>query len=87
MQNNLGLDLRYPNNLGSFHVRNKHLGYPNTSLGALVFAPTYLTTTLPNLLVKTYDVSKVLNEMLGSFDAVGVFLLGILTRVECLELG
>jgi hypothetical protein len=36
---NLGLVLRYPNSLGSFDVRNKHLGYPNTSLGALVFAP------------------------------------------------
>jgi hypothetical protein len=39
LQNNLGLVLRYPNSLGSFDVRNKHLGYPNTSLGALVFAP------------------------------------------------
>jgi hypothetical protein len=36
---NLGLVLRYPNGLGSFHFRNKHLGYPNTSLCALVFAP------------------------------------------------
>jgi hypothetical protein len=36
---NLGLVLRYPNSLGSFDVRNKHLGYPNTSLGAFVFAP------------------------------------------------
>jgi hypothetical protein len=39
LQNNLGLVLRYPNSLGSFDVRNKYLGYPNTSLGALVFAP------------------------------------------------
>jgi hypothetical protein len=39
---NLGLILRYPNGLGSFHIRNKHLGYPNTSLGALVFAPNIL---------------------------------------------
>jgi hypothetical protein len=29
---NLGLVLRYPNGLGSFHIRNKHLGYPNTIL-------------------------------------------------------
>jgi hypothetical protein len=35
----LGLVLRYPNGLGSFHIRNKHLGYPNTSLETLVFAP------------------------------------------------
>jgi hypothetical protein len=34
--------------------------------------PTYLATTLPDLLVKTYDASKVLNEMLWSFDALGV---------------
>jgi hypothetical protein len=39
LQNNLGLVLRYPNSLGSFDVRNKHLGYPNTSLWTLVFAP------------------------------------------------
>jgi hypothetical protein len=36
---NLGIVIRYPNGLGSFHIRNKHLGYPNTSLGTLVFAP------------------------------------------------
>jgi hypothetical protein len=30
---------------------------------------------LPDLLVKTYDASKVLNEMLGSFDAIGVLLI------------
>jgi hypothetical protein len=39
-------------------------------------APTYLATTLPELLVKTYEASKVLNETIGSFDAVGVFFLG-----------
>jgi hypothetical protein len=33
------------------------------------------------LLVKTYDASKVLNEMLGSFDAIGVFFLGNLAWV------
>jgi hypothetical protein len=27
LQNNLGLVLRYPNNLGSFDVRNKHLRF------------------------------------------------------------
>jgi hypothetical protein len=36
--------------------------------------PTYLATNLPYLLVKTYDASKVLNEILDSFDAIGVFL-------------
>jgi hypothetical protein len=41
---------------------------------------------LPDLLVKTYDASKVLNEILGSFDAVGDFFLGNLTWVDCLEL-
>jgi hypothetical protein len=50
----------------------------------LCLAPTYLATTLPDLLVKTYDASKVLNEML--FDAIGVFFLGNLTWVDCLEL-
>jgi hypothetical protein len=38
--------------------------------------PTYLATTLPDLLVKTYDASKVFNEILGSFDAIEVFFLG-----------
>jgi hypothetical protein len=42
-------------------------------------APTYLATTLPDLLVKTYEASKVINEIIGSFDAIGVFLLGNLT--------
>jgi hypothetical protein len=31
-----------------------------------------LTTTLPDLLVKTYDASKVLNETLCSFGAAGI---------------
>jgi hypothetical protein len=48
--------------------------------------PTYLATTLPDLLVKTYEASKVLNEILGSFDAIGDFFLGNLTWVDCLEL-
>jgi hypothetical protein len=42
----------------------------------LCLPPTYLATTLPDLLVSTYEASKVLNETLGSFDAVGVFFLG-----------
>jgi hypothetical protein len=41
---------------------------------------------LPDLLVNTYDASKVLNEMSRSFDALGVFFLGNLAWVSCLEL-
>jgi hypothetical protein len=48
--------------------------------------PTYLATTLPDLLVKTYEASKVLNEIIGSFDAIGDFFLGNLIWVDCLEL-
>jgi hypothetical protein len=39
----------------------------------LCLPPTNLATTLPDLLVSTYNASKVLNEMLCSFDAAGVF--------------
>jgi hypothetical protein len=42
-------------------------------------APTYFATTLPDLFVKTYEASKVLNEIIGSFDELGVFFLGNLT--------
>jgi hypothetical protein len=62
------------------------LGTQTQVLEPLCLPPTYLATTLPDLLVKTYDASKVLNEMLGSFDAIGDFFLGILTWVERLEL-
>jgi hypothetical protein len=55
-------------------------------LEPLCLPPTYLATTLPDLLVKTYEASKVLNETLGSFDAMGVFFLGNLTWVDYLEL-
>jgi hypothetical protein len=48
--------------------------------------PIYLATILPDLLVKTQDASKVLNEILGSFDTVGVFFLGNLTWVDCIQL-
>jgi hypothetical protein len=44
-----------------------------------VFSPTYFATTLPYLLVKTYEASKVLNETIGSFDAIGDFFLSNLT--------
>jgi hypothetical protein len=62
------------------------LGTQTQVFEPLCFPPTYLATILPDLLVSTYDASKVLNEMLGSFDAVGVFFLGNLTWVDCLEL-
>jgi hypothetical protein len=62
------------------------LGTQTQVLEPLCLPPTYLATTLPDLLVKTYDASKVLNEILGSFDAVGDFFLGNLTWVDCLEL-
>jgi hypothetical protein len=45
-----------------------------------------MATTLPDLLVSTYEASKVLNETLGSFDATRDFYLGNLTWVDCLEL-
>jgi hypothetical protein len=45
-------------------------------LGALSLPPIFLASTLPDLLVSTYDASKVFNEILGSFDAIGVFFLG-----------
>jgi hypothetical protein len=51
-----------------------------------MYLATYLATTLPDLLVKTYDASKVLNEMLCSFDTIGVFFLDNLAWVDCLEL-
>jgi hypothetical protein len=55
------------------------LGTQTQVLGLLCLPPTYLATTLPDLLVKTYDASKVLNERLCSFDAAGIFFLGNLT--------
>jgi hypothetical protein len=38
----LVLDFRFPNSFGSFGIRYKNFGYPNTSLGALVFVPNIL---------------------------------------------
>jgi hypothetical protein len=51
-----------------------------------VFSPNIFGNYFADLLVKTYDASKGLNEMLGSFDAIGVFFLGNLAWVDCLEL-
>jgi hypothetical protein len=72
--------------LGPFTLETSTLGTQTQVLEPLCLPPTYLATTLPDLLVKTYDASKVLNQMLGSFDAIGVFLLGNLAWVDCLEL-
>jgi hypothetical protein len=40
------------------------LGTQTQVFGLLCLPPTYLATTLPDLLVRTNDASKVLNEML-----------------------
>jgi hypothetical protein len=65
--------------LGPFTLETSTLGTQTHVLELLCLPPTYLATTLPDLLVKTYNTSKVLNEMLGSFDVAGVFFLGNLT--------
>jgi hypothetical protein len=72
--------------LGPLTLDTRTLGTQTQVFAPLCLSPTYLATTLPDLLVKTYDASKVLNEMLGSFYALGVFFLGNLARVDCLEL-
>jgi hypothetical protein len=72
--------------LGPLTLETSTLDTQTQVFDPLCLPPTYLATTLPDLLVKTYDASKVLNEILGSFDAIGVFFLDILTCVECLEL-
>jgi hypothetical protein len=72
--------------LGPFTLETSTLGTQTQVFKPLCLAPTYLATTLPDLLVKTYEASKVLNEIIGSFDAIGDFFLGNLTWVYCLEL-
>jgi hypothetical protein len=72
--------------LGPLTLETSTLSTQTQVFEPLYLAPTYLATTLPDLLVRTYDASKVLNEMLGSFDAMGVFFLGNLAWVYCLEL-
>jgi hypothetical protein len=72
--------------LGPLTLETSTLGTQTQDFDPLCLPPTYLATTLPDLLVKTYDASKVLNKTLGSFDAIRVFFLGILTCVERLEL-
>jgi hypothetical protein len=72
--------------LGPLTLETSTLGTQTQVFDPFCLPPTYLATTLPDLLVKTYDASKVLNEMLGSFDAIGVLFLGNFARVDCLEL-
>jgi hypothetical protein len=50
--------------LGPLTLETSTLGTQTQVFDPLCLAPTYLATTLPNLLVKTYEASKVLNEML-----------------------
>jgi hypothetical protein len=52
--------------LGPFTLETSTLGTQTQVFDPLCLPPTYLATTLPDLLVKTYDASKVLNEILGS---------------------
>jgi hypothetical protein len=61
-----------------FTLETSTLGTQTQVLGLLCLPPTYLAIILPDLLVKTYEASKVLNETLCSFYAAGVFFLGIL---------
>ena len=72
--------------LGPLTLETSTLGTQTQVFDPLCLPPTYLATILPDLLVKTYDASNVLNEMLCSFDAIGDFFLVNLTWVDCLEL-
>jgi hypothetical protein len=65
--------------LGPLTLETSTLGTQTQVFDPLCLPPTYLATTLLDLLVKTYDASKVLNETLGSFDAIRDFFLGNLT--------
>jgi hypothetical protein len=50
--------------LGPLTLETSTLDTQTQVFEPLCLAPTYLVTTLPDLLVKTYGASKVLNEML-----------------------
>ena len=58
--------------LGPLALETRTLGTQTQVFDPLCLPPTNLATTLPDLLVKIYDASKVLNEMLCSFDALGI---------------
>jgi hypothetical protein len=64
--------------LGPFTLETSTLGTQTQVFGLLCLPPTYLATIFLDLLVRTYDASKVLNEMLCSFEASTIFFLGIL---------
>jgi hypothetical protein len=49
--------------LGPLALDTRTLGTQTQVFDPLCLPPTYLAITLPDLLVKTYDASKVLNEM------------------------
>ena len=72
--------------LGPLALDTRTLGTQTQVFDPLCLPPTYLATILPDLLVRTYEASKVLNETIGSFDAIGVFFLGNLAWLDCLEL-
>jgi hypothetical protein len=64
--------------LDRFTLETSTLGTQTQVFGLLCLPPTYLATTLPHLLVSIKDASKVLNEMLCSFDAFAIFFFDIL---------
>jgi hypothetical protein len=59
--------------LGPFKLETSTLGTQTQVLGLLCLPPTYLATTLPDLLVNTKDPSEVLNETLCLFGALTIF--------------
>jgi hypothetical protein len=59
--------------LGPFTLDTSTLGTQTQVFGLLCLPPTYLATTLSDLLVSTKDALKVLNEMLCLFDALTIF--------------
>ena len=71
--------------LGPLALDTRTLGTQTQVFDPLCLPPTYLSTTLPDLLVNTYDASKVLNEILCSFDALGIFFLGNQPVLSCLR--
>jgi hypothetical protein len=60
-----------------FTLETSTLSTQTQVFGLLCLPPTYLATTLLDLLVSTNDASKVLNEMICSVDALTIFFLGI----------
>jgi hypothetical protein len=54
--------------LGPFTLETSTLGTQTQVFGLLCLPPTYLATTFSDLLVSTSESSKVLNEILCSFE-------------------